>query len=141
MALRTTNAAVVALLAGDYDASAATDLTRFVLMANKLTDRAYTCALNKGITLDTDELETIECLLAAHFYQGSDQGYTSRSTKSASGSFKGAFTRKLDGTTYGQNAMLMDYSGCLENIDKRNIASVGWGGKPLSDQLTYDQRN
>lgn len=141
MAIRTTESAVETLLGRDYDGT--TSLTRSVAMASKLVDRLVTCAANKdpAITFDSEELEQLEALLAAHFYQMSDPGYTSRSTMSASGSFRGQFTRKLDATSYGQNAMLMDVSGCLENFDKRQSAGMAWLGKPDSEKLTYDERN
>lgn len=141
MAIRTTESDVATLLGDDYNGT--TSLTRSVAMASKLVDRMITCAANKvpAITFDSTELEQIEALVAAHFYQMADPGYTSRSTMSASGSFRGQFTRKLDATAYGQNAMLMDVSGCLENFDKRQSAGMSWLGKADPDKLTYAERN
>ncbi len=141
MAVRTNATNVLSVLQQDYDAVRAPSLTRFMAMASKLVDRMVTCAANKGYTFDSEELEMLECLLTAHFYQMSDPGYTSKSTKSASGSFRGTYTRKLDATPYGQQAMLLDVSGCLENFDKRQVAGMAWLGKAESDQLTYEERN
>lgn len=138
---RTTAVAVKELLGRNYDSSYNPPLTRHIKWANKVVDRVVTCATQKGETLDTAELEMLECLLAAHHYQASDEGYTSRSTSGASGSFKGQFGKGLERTTYGQDAMLMDATGCLTAFDKGNKATFLWGGKPEPEQLSYRERN
>lgn len=141
MSIRTTADAVKDVLGRNYDRSYNASLTRHIAWASKVVDRVVECAANKGTSLDSDELEMLECLLAAHHYQASDEGYTSRSTSGASGSFKGQFGKGLERTTYGQDALLIDTTGCLGNFDKGQKAVFYWGGKPASEQLTYDERN
>lgn len=141
MPMRTTADAVKDLLGRNYDTSYNPPLTRHIAWANKVMDRVVTCATQKGESLDDAELEMLECLLAAHHYQASDEGYTSRSTSGASGSFKGQFGKGLERTTYGQDAMLMDATGCLTAFDKGNKATFHWLGKPESEQLSYRERN
>lgn len=142
MAVRTTSSDVQSLLedGGNYDAVNSPSLTKYILMASKIVDRVFTCANNKGITLDTDELELIERNLAAHYYTRSDPMYSSRSTAGASGSFVRP-QGDAAGESYKQNAIELDYSGCLKAIFNRSNVRFGWLGKRPSDQIPYDQRD
>lgn len=124
----------------DYDTDVNPSLTRFIAMATALTDRVNTCATGRGITLTTSELLEIETLLAAHFYQASDQGYTNRSTKGASGAFHGQTGMRLEGTKYGQAALTMDISGCLGSLGKTR-ARGAWLGRAPSEQTDYEDRD
>jgi hypothetical protein len=126
---------------GDYDTVKQPDLTPYLNWGSKLTDRVATCSIRKNVPLDADELKIIEILLAAHAYKSSDQALSSKSTLSASGSFQGRTGNKLEGTKYGQKALIFDTSGCVENIDKRQVVHLDWVGKTASEQLTWDQRN
>lgn len=129
-------------LGGNYDSSAGRSLAIFVRMAEKIIDLVVACADRKGVTIDTDTQELLATLMAAHFYQSSDPGYTSRSTSSASGSFKGQWGKRFELTDYGQNAMAMDPSGCLSAMNTPgNKVGAFWGGKPDSERLSYDERN
>ena len=146
--MRTTAAAVAAVLVdasasangqGDYDGS--TDLTPYMETATAIVDRVYTCSVNKGKALSTIELELIERWLSAHFYCASDQPFSSKSVAGRSGSYQGQTGMGLTGTKYGQVALNVDWSGCLSNLDKRQVASASWLGKPPSEQTPYDQRD
>lgn len=141
MANRTTTESVKAILADNYDHENNPSLTPFMRPANLIVSRVKTCATNKGIVLSTDELEAIECWLAAHFYCISDKTYQSRSTSGASGSFVGQTGMMLDFTEYGQQAQLIDYSNCLRNLNKQQRARFGWLGKPVSQQIEYEKRD
>ncbi len=116
MPIRTKPGAVLSVLLREYDTVNNPSLGSFIDLASNLTDQvqANDCA---GL-LTASGLELIERLLAAHFYQIGDPGYTSRSTGGASGSFNGQQTQTLKGTRYGQQAMLMDSTGFLERRDK-----------------------
>jgi len=138
---RTTTAAVQANLGLNYDTDRAPDLTRCVAWAYSLTNALVTCAAQKGITLDSTTLELLECDLASHKYQTQDPGYSSRSTNKKSGQFQGQWTMGLEKTSYGQDALNLDISGCLVNFNKRQVGSINWGGKAASDALTWDDRN
>ncbi len=137
---RTNSTDVQAILGDNYDGSKV--LTPFIRTASILVDRVVTCAAAKGITLSSEELQEMECYLAAHFYGHHDQMYQSRSTGKASGSFKGQTAMALDGTQYGQTAKMLDSSGCLNSISQgQGTAKMYWLGLPPSEQTPYDQRD
>lgn len=138
---RTDATAVQEVLLKDYDSRNAPSLTRFINAASLLVNRVATCAANKGYTLSEEELEMIESWLAAHMYATSDRTLASKSTSGASGSFHGQATMRLEATFYGQTALTLDSSGCLEALNKRAVASFTWLGKPPSDQIEVDQRD
>ncbi len=142
MSIRTTSDDVIALLQKDYDSINLPDLTGYIASANVVVDRVYTCSVAKDRTLTDTELELIERWLAAHFYATSDRPYKSKSTLKSSASFDGNTDKGLEATLYGQQAMAIDYSGCLEAIfSKRARASVTWLGKPPSEQIEYSDRD
>lgn len=138
---RTDSTAVILLLADNYDSDAAVDVDQFIGMASRMVDRMVACATRKGLSFLSDELVDIEKLLAAHFYQMSDEGYTSKSTGKASGAFKGQYTTGLDRTTYGQGAMTLDFSGCLASASKGIRVGGSWLGKTDSEKTSYRDRN
>jgi hypothetical protein len=138
---RTSKDAVLAVLGDNYDVERALDLQPFMDTASSVVDRVVTCATTKGITLSTTEQEITERWLAAHFYAVNDPLYTSRSTGGASGSFQtGTPDKGFSSTEYGRQSLALDYSGCLENISKKQRAKVFWLGKNPSQQIPYSQR-
>lgn len=127
------------VLGRNYDPNV--DLCVFISSATVVVDRVEQCAIKKGTPLTAAELKQIESLLTAHFYGSADQFYMSRSTGKASGSFRGQSGLGLEGSLYGQNAMLVDYSGCLEAIDKNRRVDMKWLGKPKSKQIPITERD
>ena len=125
----------------DYDTANAPSLTRFIQMANLFTNRVNTCAANRGVTLTSDELTEIEGLMAAHFYQASDQGYASKNTEGAGATFHGQTGKRLEGTKYGQAAMTLDPSGCVAALGNGARAGAFWLGKAPSNQIDYVDRD
>lgn len=136
---RTTAADVEDLLAGDYDGS--TSLAVHIATATAIVDRVEACAANKDITLSDAELELIERWLAAHSYAMVDQPYQSKTTGRASATFQGRTGMRLEATKYGQQAMAVDYSGCLNAIGQRKTAGGFWLGRPPSEQTDYRDRD
>ena len=146
MAVRTTSAAVQGVLrlgsqGGDYDDANNPSLTPYIDSATVIVDRVATCAIARSKTLTTAEKELIERWLAAHLYMMSDQQYASKNTAGAGGGFRAQGGRNLDGSTYGQTAKTLDYSGCLEAIDKRKTAGIAWLGRAPSAQTDYVDRD
>ena len=137
--LRTSAPLVIEQLARNYDGK--TTVTPFIRSANVLTTNVATLATNKGVTLDSDTLAQMECLLACHFYQRHDPDFNSKTTGKSAASFRGSSGLRLDGTTYGQDAMAMDFSGCLSALNKGGRISLVWLGKPPSDQIPYVDRD
>lgn len=117
-------------------------LTSPIRTAGVIMTRVLACAARKGVTIDSATADEMETALAAHVYQLMDPGYTSRSTLSASGSFEGRTDKRLEGTKFGQLALTLDPSGCLELVNNpAKQASVTWLGKPSSEAKTHEQRN
>lgn len=138
---RTTSSAVQGVLLRDYDTANSPSLTPFIDSASTIVDRVAACAAVKGKTLSTTELELIERWLAAHSYAMSDQTLSSKVTVDAEAIFHGRTGMYLEATKYGQMALSLDYSGCLNAIGQRKTAGGFWLGRPPSAQTDYDQRD
>ena len=144
MAVRTKEQDVKDVLGDNYGAKRDGSLPSvriFIKGASIIVDQMLACASRKGRTVTTAEAEYIECLMAAHLYMMSDKAYASRSTVQASASFQGQTGMGFESTDYGQQAMRVDPSGCLANIDKRQVAGGAWLGKPPSEQIPYEDRD
>jgi hypothetical protein len=134
---RTSTAAVQEVLDSEYNGT--TSLTPSVDSATVVVDQVVTCAAAKGITISAGQAELIERWLACFFYQAADPGYTNRSTLNKSGGFindSGDFLNR-----FLRRAALIDTSGCLTAIFKRQTASIAWGGKTVSEKLMFEDRN
>jgi hypothetical protein len=140
---RTTSAAVIGILQGDYDTINNPSLQPFIDSASIMVDRVVAVAKTKAspVSLLINEQEVIERWLAAHFYCVSDQPYAAKTTAGASANFQGRTDIGLEGTKYGQMAIRLDYSGILNAIDKRLFSQMAWLGKPAGEQTPYRQRN
>lgn len=108
------------------------DLTPFIAAASALVDRVKACSVLKNYTLSDSatgsECELIERWLAAHLYVQSDQNEASKTAGKGSAQFQGQTGMALDASKYGQMAKLIDASGCLTNLEKRQLPSFGWLG-------------
>lgn len=122
----TTVLAVKGILADDYNLT--TDLQQFIDSADIIMARVLACAGAKGITLSSIELEMIERWLSAHFYCASNPQYQSEATGGISVSYTGQTSMHLESTRYGQMAINLDYSGCLNAISSRSVTSAQWLG-------------
>lgn len=140
---RTTATLVKGVLGDDYgprEDGTEPNLDPYIDSATVVVDRVNSCAATKGYTLSTTELEIIERWLAAHMYALSDKPIIRSVTADSSATYAGQTGLRLDFTSYGQNAKLLDPSGCLENVDRKKRASVVWLGKNPSDQIPYRDR-
>jgi hypothetical protein len=141
MAVRTSVIAVKGVLLRGYNTRDNPPLLPFIEMASVVVDTLRTRAAAAGLGITRANLELIERNLAAHFYAMSDPGYRSRSTEGASASFDGQTGKMLDYTPHGQRAMMLDPSGLLRGIVSGRMASMGWLGKTVPEQLSYEDRN
>ena len=116
MANRTTDQAVKDTLLDNYDSERAFSLTRFISMANSMTNRIQ-AADTKGILSEAD-LTLIETLLGAHYYTLGDELFSSREEGKSKGTFKGQSGRGLDSSQFGQAAMEFDATGTLVQINR-----------------------
>lgn len=125
---RTTDGAVQSLLGPNYDG--VTDLLEVITTASVFVDLVVACNTRKGgLALGDTQLERIEAYVACHLYGHGDQFYQSRSTQGASGSFQGQTSQLgLEGSQYGQTALRLDTSGCLNAINNKSRAGMTWLG-------------
>ena len=110
----------------------------FIPPANALTNKVS--ANDTGNVLNSAVLAEIERYLAAHFYALYDQQFLANKTADASANYQGKTDMGLDFTRFGQMAKTLDVSGYLATIGE-GAPSVLWLGKPVSDQIDYDDRN
>lgn len=136
---RTSSSSVQGVLLDDYNGTAS--LTPFIDTASAIVDRVSTCSTERDYSLSATELELIERWLAAHFYVVSDQPYSSKQTERSRAEFQGQTGMYFEASKYGQTAISLDYSGCLSQISKRQRATAYWLGKPVSDQIPYEDRD
>jgi hypothetical protein len=136
MAIRTNHKMVEDVLQQCWDDT--TKLDRYIKAASLIVDRVETCAISRDKALTASELKEIETWLAAHFYTKMDPTYTSRSTDGASGSF--VRDPKVP-EPFKDGALMLDYSGCLVAILEKRRVSVGWMGRPPSEQTDYIDRD
>ncbi len=138
---RTTPSLVKGILLRDYDTRLNPDLQPFIDYANLLVTRVNTVATENGYTLGTDLLEMLERYLAAHSYCMSDQTFAVKKTLSSSATMHGKTGMKLEATKYGQQALTLDYSGSLDEMNSSGKIEFTWLGKREQEQSTYDDRN
>lgn len=136
MAFRCTEEQVRSLVDSDDDVR----LKPFITTANILTDDVS--AEDSGNLLSVSTLLEIEKYLAAHFYEHLDQALASEKTGDASGVYQGEWGLGLNGTKWGQTAMILDKTGYLASLNKgRRVVSIGWGGLPPSEQTAVEDRD
>lgn len=123
MSNRVTSAEVIAIMAGTISG----DLTIFADMAHILVEKKLT-------GLAEDQLTVIEKLLAAHFASLKYNEKASQGVGGASESYLKQGGLRLNATTYGQQAQIMDTSGVLSALGKTQVVF-----ETLHDEDTYDQ--
>jgi hypothetical protein len=134
-----TNAGLVqGILGNDFDADrGGSALEPYIRAGNLFVNRVVTCAAGKRVTISDDELKEIEGWMSAHFYTKSDPVYQSKSTGRASGSF---VRNPTTPEPYLDAAIMLDPSGCVVALAKRNVAGGFWLGKAPSEQTAYEDR-
>lgn len=104
---------------------ASTSVAIFLASAHGIMLKVELCA---GAELSNLELGIIEAWLAAHFYTTMNPSIASKSIAGGSVSYqRGQFGTRLETTPYGQQALLLDTSGCLAEItgEKMGLTWLG----------------
>ena len=140
MAIRTTPKELAEIVDTDDELT----LAPFIKMSANLID--YCESEDSGSILTASHLVDLELLLAAHFYSLRDQQLEQEKTGEASGKYRGTSGMGLEATTYGQNAIASDLTGCLARLNQqmkegKKTATVMWLGKARSDQIDYEDRD
>lgn len=138
---RTNPGDVQSILGKDYDTVNVPTLNIRIRTAGLFVDRIASVAASDGISFPTELASEIEMWIAAHLYAVSDKPYQSRSTLSSSASFQGQTGKGWEATLYGQTAKNLDPTGLLDSMDAGGSVGGDWLGKPLSEQIDYDDRN
>jgi hypothetical protein len=110
---RTTTNAVKKII--EVDDKLVTDLDAFTETAASLVDRCE--AADPSVSAATWEL--VERWLAAHFYAILDPRYTEEEADTVSAKYQQKTGMFFKGTMYGQQAMMLDPSGCLAAISAK----------------------
>lgn len=139
MAQRVSDGDVISILGGNYDSSV--ELGPFIETATTLVDDLD--SEDTGNLLNTQQLRRIEAYLAAHFYGHADQFAMAEKAGRASIDYQGKTDGfGLDGTFYGQTAMMIDKTGYLRRLSGGvQRATATWLGKRKSQQTDYVDRD
>ena len=138
MAIRTTTA----LIEGIIEVNSAISLTPFIAAANAIVTQVSTDLPSMKTAYTTEQLQTIETWLSAHFYTVRDM----RAERERAGSVEEKFQSKVDlgfnTSHYGQMAMRLDWHGGLAALDKKilkgnyKVPTVSWLGKTKDEADT-----
>jgi hypothetical protein len=142
MATRVSDDDVRGILNSDLDIS----MAAFLQTANVMVTYVDSCDTRN--LLSDDQLKQIEIWLAAHFYSVRDQLYSSNKTADAEADFQTGVKGEgsYDTTDYGRQAMALDITGCLANLNDqakngKRVASLNYLGKRVSRQIEYQDRD
>ena len=115
-------------------------LTPFIDTATALTD--YVASKDDNSELTDALLIQIEKWLAAHFYAIRDPQPQEEKTENASAIHQGKTELGLDGTHWGQQAVRLDVTGTLAQLNRtKHRVSTQWLGLAPSEQTTYLDRD
>lgn len=128
MAIRTTEA----LVRGIIRVNPNIVLTPFIATANSITN--FVATRDSSGLLSAETLELIERWISAHVYSNRHQLYASKVTGRSSAVFQWKTDMYLEGTTYGQTAIMLDVTGTLAGLGKKKV-SIDWLGIPDSEEV------
>ncbi len=140
MSQRTTPTAVQTLLGSNYGPNpdgSLPDLQPYIDSVTGLIDYVVQLAAQRdpgAVSLPGKVQERMECWMAAHAYTKMDPTYSSKSAGGASGSF---VRNAQEAEPYLDGAFMVDYSGTLRAVVKRQVASASWMGKACADQVPF----
>src|SRR5574337_1398438 len=124
-----TNTANVAAILGPQNYDGTTDLQQYIDTADSLVVNIVPFALAKGLpTISVAGLEIVERWLAAHFYCIMNKPIQTLAAGGMSITRQGQSTMKLSSTSWGQQAIMLDFSGYLNMIDNSGRVYANWLG-------------
>lgn len=137
MATRTTSGAVQRILLADYKDGDSLD--GFIETASVIVDDVVSCADALGVTLSTAKKELMERWVAAHLY--TKDRIVEEQAGDARTRYQEQSGRDYPTTSYLENAIGLDTSGCLKkHVSKKKVYGY-WLGKPPSSQTDYVDRD
>lgn len=113
-----------------------TALTAIIATANRLVD---SCITPKGVAAAT--LEDIETYLAAHIVTVTEPKGKSVRSSGFTVSYEGAFGEKFKSSRFGQLALALDPTGCLEALTKEDRSAFKFDAARASGGSTFSERS
>lgn len=93
------------------------DLLIFVETANRMVNMCYS-----GSGIDEGTLKSLETWLAAHLaFMANPDVLSSSKLGDAADTYQRSSGTGLQSSSYGQQAMLFDVNGCIQNLGKKRI--------------------
>lgn len=127
MSLNTT-AEIIAALGSNYDADLSASLSIHLETAEAMLSTVESCATSKGITLAPMMLKSLERLLACHYYCLADRPLQEEVVGKSEQVVQGLTDMGFKSTYFGQSALQLDPSGCLNGLQQNARASFIWLG-------------
>ncbi len=104
------------LVGGIIDITPGVDITPFMDTANSIVNQ---WCLDSRFGYSNDQLELIERWLSAHFYAVYDPRSQSERAGDVGVTYQGKTGMILESTSFGQQAMMVDYMGALAAFQRR----------------------
>lgn len=93
------------------------NITAYIAMADNMLD-----AIMAGKTIATAILEDMATWLTAHLIVVSKERQSAKmEIDDTKNTFTGSFGKSLEGTTYGQQVLILDYTGTFANLGKKMV--------------------
>jgi hypothetical protein len=113
----------------------ATEVRQIIVLKSDITDTQVDVFINQAnlfvtntfsgdTTVSDDTLKEIERNISAHFLHALDPREQEKAVSKARSKYSGNFGMRLESTTYGQNALLLDPTGKLAEASQRKRASI-----------------
>lgn len=97
-----------------------TQVDVFITQANLFVTNTF----SGDTTVSDDTLKEIERNIAAHFLHALDPRESEKAINKARSKYAGKYGMRLEATSYGQNALLLDPTGKLATASGRKQASI-----------------
>lgn len=113
----------------------ATEVRQIIILQSDITDTQVDVFINQAnlfvtsvfsgdTTVSADILKEIERNISAHFLHALDPREEEKTINKARSKYSGQYGMRLEATTYGQNALLLDPTGKLAEASTRRRASL-----------------
>jgi hypothetical protein len=113
----------------------ATEVRQIITLASTIEDTQVDVFINQAnlfvtsvftgdTTVSDDILKEIERNIAAHFLHALDPRESEKAINKARSKYSGRYGLRLEATSYGQNAMILDPTGKLATASGRKQASL-----------------
>ncbi len=126
------------------DIATSLEIAPMITAATALVDYVDSCDTDS--VLSNALLKQIETYIAAHLIAQRDPQAREKWNDEAKDVYQGDFGMYFDSTHWGQTALLLDVSGCLNKLNEeakiggKKKAVLKWGGKQPINKLDFEDR-